>query len=126
MEGLEKILVSAGADSSKTSSIMQVPNQQTGEPKDLDDDSHSIMQISESMFPTIEEGKTETDPGQFVVPRSERRGPFAQFTWVLEAKNPKAYPRRIKWCITYIVAVAAAAAPMGSTIFFRKRRTSSG
>lgn len=102
---------------------------QIEEAKDIDDDSNSIIQSSGSMFLTIEEGKfhgagysAEIDLDQLVVPKSERRGPFAQCTLILEARNPKAYPRRLKWCITYIVAVAAAAAPMGSTIFFRKWR----
>ena len=122
--------------SSKPSAKMQNSNRQAaipmGELNDLSHDSHSIMQNSESMFPKIEEGKfhkgadssTDVDPGQFVVPKSERRGLFEQFTWILEFKNPRVYDKRIKWCITYIVAVAAAAAPMGSTIFFRKWRGS--
>lgn len=111
---------------------MQDSNRQgpmlTGELKDFGLDSHSILRSSESMFPTIEEGKdhngadssTDFNPGPTVVPRLKRRGLFGQFTLLAEVENPKAYDRRTKWCITYIVAVAAAAAPMGSTIFFRK------
>ncbi|KAJ5569947.1 uncharacterized protein N7459_009377 [Penicillium hispanicum] len=52
------------------------------------------------------------------VPRLKRRGLFGQFTLVAEVENPKTYPRRMKWFITFIVAVAGSIAPMGSSIFF--------
>ncbi|GLI76588.1 hypothetical protein PoHVEF18_004861 [Penicillium ochrochloron] len=52
------------------------------------------------------------------VPRSKRRGLFGQMTLVAEVEDPKTYPRRMKWFITFIVAVAGATAPMGSSIFF--------
>lgn len=54
------------------------------------------------------------------VPRSKRRGLFGQFTLVAEVENPKTYPRRMKWFITFIVAAAGSIAPMGSSIFFRE------
>ena len=60
------------------------------------------------------------DPGPTVVPRLQRRGLFGQFTLLAEVENPKLYPRKTKWFITFIVAVAGATAPMGSSIFFRK------
>jgi len=53
------------------------------------------------------------------VPRSARRGLFGRFTILAEVEEPKHYGRRTKWFITFIVALAAAAAPMGSAIFFR-------
>ncbi|RAH87097.1 MFS general substrate transporter [Aspergillus japonicus CBS 114.51] len=53
-----------------------------------------------------------------VVPRLERRGLFGQLTLLAEVVDPKVYPRKTKWFITFIVAVAGAAAPMGSSIFF--------
>lgn len=62
---------------------------------------------------------TELGPAA-VVPRMKRRGLFGQLTIVAEVEDPKTYPRKMKWFITFIVAVAAAAAPMGSAIFFRK------
>ncbi|KAF3389288.1 MFS antiporter QDR3 [Penicillium rolfsii] len=52
------------------------------------------------------------------VPRSKRRGLFGQMTLVAEVEDPKTYPRKMKWFITFIVAVAGATAPMGSSIFF--------
>ena len=54
------------------------------------------------------------------VPRSQRRGLLGRFTIVAEVENPYDYNNRLKWFITFMVALAAAAAPMGSSIFFRK------
>ncbi|KAJ9314882.1 hypothetical protein DTO271D3_4882 [Paecilomyces variotii] len=95
--------------------------------EETDSDTHSISPASS--LPPIVEGKSPEDafPTQratsiyeepIPVPRSRRRGLFAQFTLLAEVENPKTYPRRTKWFITFIVAVAAAAAPMGSSIFF--------
>ena len=57
--------------------------------------------------------------GPIPVPRSERRGWLARMTIIAEVKEPKDYSRRTKWFITFIVALAAAAAPMGSAIVLR-------
>jgi hypothetical protein len=54
------------------------------------------------------------------IPRSKRRGLFGRFTLVPEIENAKEHKRSIKWFITMLVALAAAAAPMGSAIFLRK------
>ena len=62
---------------------------------------------------------TELGPA-VIVPRLKRRGLLGQLTLVAEVENPKTYPRRMKWFITFIVAVAGATAPMGSSVFFRK------
>ncbi|QIX00018.1 hypothetical protein AMS68_005535 [Peltaster fructicola] len=51
-----------------------------------------------------------------IVPREERRGLFARFAVIAEVTEPHDYTRKKKWTITFIVAVAAAAAPMGSAI----------
>ena len=50
------------------------------------------------------------------VPLSHRRGLLAGFALIPEVKHPTAYPRKIKWLITAIVALSAAVAPMGSAI----------
>ncbi|KIW08786.1 uncharacterized protein PV09_00721 [Verruconis gallopava] len=50
------------------------------------------------------------------VPRNERRGLFARFSLVPEVTQPVLYPRKTKWVITTIVALAAFAAPVGSAI----------
>jgi hypothetical protein len=60
-----------------------------------------------------------SQPGPMVVPRHKRRGLFGRFTVLAEVGEPEDYPRNTKWFITFIVAIAAAAAPLGSNIFFR-------
>ena len=68
---------------------------------------------------TQEYVEPETPPA-VRVPRSRRRGLFGRFTILAEVEEPKHYPRRAKWFITFVVALAAIAAPLGSAIFFRK------
>lgn len=65
----------------------------------------------------------EEKEGPIVVPRLKRRGLFGQLSLLAEVENPKVYPRKTKWFITFVVAVAGAAAPMGSSIFFRKSKS---
>jgi len=58
----------------------------------------------------------EQTPLPVIVPRSERRGLLAGLTIIPEVEEPKHYPRRRRWFLTFVVAVAAIAAPLGSTI----------
>lgn len=58
-------------------------------------------------------------PPPIKVRRSARRGLFGRFTILAEVDEPKRYERRTKWFITFMIAIAAAAAPLGSAIFFR-------
>ena len=60
------------------------------------------------------------NPALVKVPHSKRRGLFGRFTIVAEVEEPKHYPRRTKWFITFVIALAAVAAPLGSAIIFRK------
>lgn len=53
------------------------------------------------------------------IPRSERRGILAKLTIVPEVEKSYHYARSTKWFITFVVAVAAAAAPIGSAILLR-------
>ena len=50
------------------------------------------------------------------VPRLERRGLFANLSLIPEVDNPYNWPNSTKWWVTFIVGVAAAAAPMGSAV----------
>lgn len=50
------------------------------------------------------------------VPKSERRGLFARLALIAEVTDPYDYTNRMKWTITFIVAMAGAAAPMGSSL----------
>ena len=53
------------------------------------------------------------------VSRSERRGLFARFAVIAEVVDPHDYKNSTKWFITFVVAIAAAAAPVGSAIILR-------
>lgn len=64
---------------------------------------------------------TNDTPPAVKVPRAQRRGLFARFALIAEVEEPKHYSRRVKWFITFVVALAAVAAPMGSAIIFRMR-----
>jgi hypothetical protein len=59
-----------------------------------------------------------------IVPRSKRRGLLGRFAIIPEVERPYDYSNKIKWIITLIVALAAAAAPLGSAIFYRESTTS--
>lgn len=89
------------------------------------DGSQSSVEHAEKKSGTIQRDvetvETEVeDPEPVEVPRSHRRGLFGRFTILAEVEEPKHYSRRIKWYITFVVALAAVAAPMGSAIIFRK------
>jgi multidrug resistance protein len=73
-----------------------------------DDDEKPALSIKSSRLSTYE------PPPK--VPRHLRRGLLARFALISETTEPTRYPRRTKWIITLVVAVAAAAAPTGSAI----------
>lgn len=70
------------------------------------------------------ESKTESEitatesnhPAPVKIPKSQRRGLLGRFTLVAEVEDPKDYARSTKWYITFVVALAAVAAPLGSAI----------
>ena len=62
----------------------------------------------------------EITPPPVKIPHSKRRGMLGRFTFIAEVEEPKHYDRKIKWFITFNVAFAAIAAPMGSAIIFRE------
>ncbi len=55
-----------------------------------------------------------------IVPRHKRRGLLGRLALIPEVDRPYDYKTSTKWLITLIVALAAAAAPIGSAIFLRK------
>lgn len=54
-----------------------------------------------------------------IVPRLKRRGLLATWTIIPEVERPLEYSNQVKWIITSFTAIAGAAAPMGSAIFYR-------
>ncbi|CAG8946045.1 unnamed protein product [Penicillium salamii] len=77
----------------------------------------SIHDDPEANATRLERQSTEIGPA-IQVSRTKRRGLFGQLALVAEVENPKTYPRKMKWFITFIVALAGSTAPMGSSIFF--------
>ncbi len=61
-------------------------------------------------------------PPPVKVLRAKRRGLFARFTILAEVEEPKHYARGTKWFITFIIALAAVAAPLGSAIILREHQ----
>ena len=57
-----------------------------------------------------------------IVPRLRRRGLFGRFAIIPEVDRPYDYSNKTKWTLTSVVALAAAAAPIGSAIFYRTQR----
>jgi hypothetical protein len=55
-----------------------------------------------------------------IVPSSKRRGLLGRLSIIPEVDRPYDYANTTKWLITLVVALAAAAAPLGSAIFFRE------
>ncbi|KAH6899832.1 major facilitator superfamily domain-containing protein [Thelonectria olida] len=53
-----------------------------------------------------------------IVPRSQRRGLFGSITLVPEIPYPPDYKKSTKWGLTFIIALATAAAPLGSTVVY--------
>ncbi|KAK4865151.1 hypothetical protein LT330_001774 [Penicillium expansum] len=92
---------------------------------EVDNDIHSLSGASSNTAdeehdpenpPRLERQLTELGP-PIKVARLKRRGLFGQLALVAEVEDPKTYPRRMKWFITFVVALAGATAPMGSAIF---------
>jgi hypothetical protein len=54
-----------------------------------------------------------------IVPRASRRGLFGSLALVPEVERPYDYKNSTKWTITAAISLATAAAPMGSSIFYR-------
>ncbi|KAH6986023.1 major facilitator superfamily domain-containing protein [Ilyonectria sp. MPI-CAGE-AT-0026] len=53
-----------------------------------------------------------------IIPRSKRRGLLGSLTLVPEVSNPYDYKRSTKWGLVCIIALATAAAPLGSTVVY--------
>ena len=128
-------MVMALHDIEKDRSSKPADNENTWEGSDLKDEVHSnsVEEPSSRTTDDLEKGeKGDYSNGQriyeeqadphvpVVVHRLKRRGLFGQLTLVAEVEDPKTFSRRIKWLITFIVGFAAAAAPMGSSIFYRR------
>ncbi|CAG7964050.1 unnamed protein product [Penicillium nalgiovense] len=109
----------ASSDSGEHPTIITDPK------PEVDNDNHSLSGASSNTAdeegdpensPRLERQLTELGP-PVKVARLKRRGLFGQLALVAEVEDPKTYTRRMKWFITFVVALAGATAPMGSAIF---------
>ncbi len=84
----------------------------------------SIEIIPEGNNPPLSPSKSKSSSVRSraltIVPRAKRRGLLARLTVIPEVERPYEYKSSTKWFITFQVAIAAAAAPMGSAILLRK------
>ncbi|KAL2264702.1 hypothetical protein VTJ83DRAFT_7212 [Remersonia thermophila] len=76
-------------------------------------EAHDVEKTTSNRPPSRRSTYTNT----IAVPRAQRRGLFGRFAIIPEVERPYDYKTGTKWTITAIVALAAAAAPMGSGIF---------
>ena len=77
-------------------------------------DAHDV----EAQTPSMPSTPTPQPPHPTKVPRAQRRGLLGRLTLVAEVDDPHTLPAFQKWFITFIVSIAAFAAPTGSTILF--------
>ena len=96
-----------------------------GARKSSSDDTNASVEHTDEKFSKMEKDleapeAEDLTPPPVPVPRSQRRGLFGRFALLAEVTEPKHYSRGTKWWITFIVASAAIAAPMGSAIILRK------
>jgi multidrug resistance protein len=68
----------------------------------------------ENPISKYQSARSEDDREIEYVPRHLQRGLLGRFVVIQETRTPTRYPRKTKWMITAVVALAAAAAPMGS------------
>lgn len=106
------------------------------EKKGRDDEDSIHSEHSHTSLGSIEPIPEEKEPAQrsksksssvrsrplSIVPRHKRRGLLGKLALIPEVDRPYDYKRSTKWMITMIVALAAAAAPIGSAIFLREFR----
>ncbi|KAL1650875.1 hypothetical protein SLS58_000994 [Diplodia intermedia] len=93
----------------------------TGTSSVLSDDDDEINQQQDAanqppQLHTITSRSSAVSRTPTIIPRRERRGLLAHVCLIPEVSNPYEYSRKIKWTITFFVALAAMAAPTGSAI----------
>jgi hypothetical protein len=118
----------SGSDSIVASESGEHPTIIAETKAEIENDTHSLSDVSSNTAeehddpenpPPLERQLTELGP-PVKVARLKRRGLFGQLALVAEVENPKTYPRKTKWFITFVVALAGATAPMGSAVFLRE------
>lgn len=109
MDDIEKEEIGTGTDRNITASSTSSTHSET-------DHENSIHEETIRPHPSRTSSYRSASYYPPIVPRHLRRGLLSRFTLVPEVTQPYHYPNRTKWLITFTVALAAAAAPMGSAI----------
>jgi multidrug resistance protein len=111
----EKDFIKAHGPEHQDDSISISSSQATTSSRHSTDNDQAIA-TEKSQRPVTLSRTTSVTPDAIIVPRVHRRGLLARFALIPEVENPEHYARRTKWCLTFIVAFCAMAAPMGSAI----------
>lgn len=72
-----------------------------------------VSSVMEKTVETISEDQLN----DIYVPRSQRRGLFANVVLVKERVDPRSYPDKIKYFIVFTISISAIIAPMGTNLF---------
>ena len=111
-----------GAHSSSTENASEHERDApSGAPSTIHDGAYQPQAEKDIELTQVASSAPSVAPPAVKVIRSKRQGLFAQFCVLAEVEEPKHYPRRTKWFITFIISLAAAAAPLGSSIILRER-----
>ena len=105
-----------GQDCTSLDTEPEPPRHHSSDEARAPDDSLTTSEDVEAQ--TTREPASSQAPPPNKIPRSKRRGLLGRYTLVAEVDRPRDYPRSTKWFITFIVGVAAFAAPTGSAILF--------
>jgi hypothetical protein len=114
---------STGKDESNNNETLSVREKDSGHPRpasSIDTIEPVPVEDLRNAFRSWSQASTTRSRPLSIVPRSKRRGILARLAIIPEVERPYDYATGTKWLITFIVAIAAAAAPIGSIIFFRK------
>jgi hypothetical protein len=126
------------AASSSSSPVSETPSKQvevgaTSEKADISASGRPTPAIEPEVGPEKRDpeaqtpyDETENLPPAVPVPRLSRRGLFAAVCLMDEVDEPKHYTRPQKWWITFVVALASVAAPIGSNILLRELKPETG
>lgn len=117
----EPDITAVGAPPANTEDVLKLASHESRETDLSEDELHRQAKIPRPKGLSRANSRASTiHPDAVKVPRGERRGLLARLAVVAEVRDPYDYSRKTKWLVTFVVAIAGAAAPMGSSIILRK------
>ena len=107
-------------DTGKEDVVSQVSPESDEGHETEEDDEHDVDNTNGvPVRPQSSRASSIFSRSQTVIPRAQRRGLFGSWAVIPEIERPHEYTTKTKWTITAIIALAAAAAPIGAGIFYR-------